>query len=1297
MKFQDLTDKLAVAQSMVVLSQSTLTPRMGDFLATFYDGQALSITDAAIVADGAGGQALCITGRSSFLNLPDLPVSARFSVDEAGEVHAVLRYRLRDAAPAPNAWIFSHSFPRLPVVVDFDTEVPLDLPPAKFDLYAGQRPFLDALDLFDTCFVVSTHAGRDLELDVPLEAGINFVSKMRPQGLFGVLEHVLEGTKILALYGVIRVPRPTDRTLPLEAQQHPWDRSDIPGIHLQAVLGKDVKLGGLALSRARFHVYSPLSREWMAANDSLRPMHGYTCTLAVPSADIEVELGADLQWNLPEALLYGECKGISVGKLAHLADIAGTGGLGAHLPDELQKAVDTLEKLALLHVAVDLRLASTGLVVASVNFTIGIPDLKWKVWGDHLEVDELACRFAIDDPFQFVSTLGASTGTAPAAPAVSVTVLGTIAIEGVPLDIQASSDRGFAIRAATRGKVSIPLDRLLAKHASSITAPSALTVNHIGVRVAPGRSYAMSAVLASAPTPWVLPVGREHLTVSDVVMSFQYVTGSPLAGSFAGKIAFSDDILLHASCDVPGNFMVRSTFPHVNLLKLIERLCDHRLPLPKGFDLTLENASVLIQKRGESLTFQVGASVAKLGAFAFEARSVGGGWGFAAGMDLGGSGLSHLPGLSGLRALEDEFKLQKLMLVVSSFEDAGFQFPDMAQLNQAQSPLPVRSGGVIAGLMVFAEWKISEGGRHQALVMKLLGLGGTESATIAVGENPMADTRLFITRRGKLHGRPFEYKLGAAFMGGVPGLFLTGSLTLEVMGQPQTFDMTGAFVPGGLFLSADMKSGTSIDCKLFKLGNVALQIGVDWAGIPSLGVAATIDVKSFESSVAVMFDSTNPAQSLVAGSVSDLTLKDVADTLLGSAVSSSIDAVLETVSIKGTHRFSIPSSLASDLDHLNLDKVSAAFASAGKVTIPSSSQQVFLVVNKPGESWHLTDLTVMRHYRLVKRGGAIEASIEAQFYFAPQATAIGTIRYPQGYYVNGALDIAGYKAVATVEISQRKGISVEAQMDKLVIGNESLFCIAAARGEGGPKVSVSTFMQPDHPVPDFRLPHFYVNGSLAFLGIREEIFASLTIKGLELDLKGTFAPGLKLEVHVRCGGKGLDASGKLVVGIGTIDLGALGKIHVDTDLEGSLAIVADEKQFAISVEASFKLLDQDHHIAKFAVEAAPDALLTLAEKMEKKVEEEARTVFKDAGRWANAVKDGAVEGVEDTEKVLKNVYGKSEKEAKEMANDIKKNMKNVNKAIETGAKQTEKTVEHAATDVAKDVGKGAKKAFKKLF
>lgn len=87
----------------------------------------------------------------------------------------------------------------------------------------------------------------------------------------------------------------------------------------------------------------------------------------------------------------------------------------------------------------------------------------------------------------------------------------------------------------------------------------------------------------------------------------------------------------------------------------------------------------------------------------------------------------------------------------------------------------------------------------------------------------------------------------------------------------------------------------------------------------------------------------------------------------------------------------------------------------------------------------------------------------------------------------------------------------------------------------------------------FRPPHFYINGAPTMLGVKQGIYAGVTVQGIDFELVGRLVPGVSFDLSARFGKSGLSANGKVKAGVGTVDLGALGKVKVNTELE-----VADE-------------------------------------------------------------------------------------------------------------------------------------------
>ncbi len=1240
MNYADLRQRLKIHNGEVTVSSETLTSSINDFLIRYCNGQPIVITAAAPGPDDGQNDTVVIRGTASFLNMPDLPVELRADVDSGDQVRLSLRYTVLTETPDLNAWKFSRSFPNLPKVMDYDKTYgdPYSIP-------------LDQLYLSDSSFVVVSHPGQDPRFRVSLQPGINFVGRLHPTGIVGIIESVFNHSgDPLTLYGTVRVPAPEEAALPLKLFQYPWDLEESPaGITLQADLGLGLTIGGMTLGDTIFRLYSPISDDWTQRNPTYKPILAYSGKMNIPSAGLEVDVVAPAEPGGRELLLLGSFEGFSVANLAHLADMDGSGDLLANMPDQIKDIGSAIGQLQLTHAGIDLWLSEkTGFELGMVSVTIGMPDLKWKLWDGHFEIDSIETRFSVLYPFDKLKRK------------VEVTVYGSMQIEGVPVNVYAGNSDGFTVFAELGEKQTIPLKILMETYVPDVPAPSDLTIDALNVSVAPFRSYAMALAMAEEPNPWVIDVGFQKLSVKDVILAFSYPKGGPLAGSFGGSISFGDVLTLGVRYDIPGDIVIRGLFPKVQLSDLLSKLVNEPLQLPSAFDLTFENSSVLIQKAGANYVFRVGTELKNFGLFALEVRKTGGSqWGVAAGLNLSTGLASHLPGLGPLQVFEDLFRLEKLLLVVSSFEDVGFAFPDMAQFNNpviagGRLQLPGK-GGVIAGLNFFADWVINTGDQKQKFLQQLLGLNPRLGITLQVGVDPTKDASLYVSYETKLAGLPMFCKFGGKMSAGSVGVFLEGAVTVDIQNQPQTFDVKLDFVENGAFISGTMKGNTPIDFEVFQIGNLAIVVGCSWEGIPSLGVAGSIEAAGFESSIAVFFDSVEPQKSMLAGSLSNLTLKDVLDTLTGSVIPSEIDAVLDSVGIHGTRNFTIPGNLADDLDHLKFDLVASAFASHG-VYIPATLQQIYFVVSKPGERWYLTDQkNKMRHYQLQKNGDGIDVSLEAQLYVVPQRTQIGALTpYDPDFYINGAIKVLGFNASATIDVNPNQGVAVDAEMDRIVIGHEKLFSIAAMQGDGGPIISAATFWQPDHPVERFKTPHFYINGKLELLGLTREAFVTLTTKGFEFDLNGQMTPYLFMDVHGHIKGiSDMNIGGDVKIGLDTIDLGPLGKININTGVEGKIDIGVSGSTIYAKLDASFKFAGKTFDLP-IELEVDANSLLDIAKTVYEYVKKQLLELLKDPIEWAKRVYENLIQEVKDISKVLVEQFHKTVEEAKQIISEAEK-------------------------------------------
>ena len=1274
--------QLTPVKNTVTINESLFGGIFKSVLAEKCQISELKINKADLVLDESNHTK--VTGVCNFLNGKNLPVEASFVTDAAGNVVGRIMIEMIGDERKANSWNFSRSFKSLPTVTDYSTEITEDLVLDKKGAVES-KTFLDSLYLFKTYFVISTEQTDDKELGVPLTKGLNFYSSLLPKGALGVLEYALK-EEPLTVYGHINIPvtgKSAPQLLPLD---NIWKHPEIAGIHLHVPLNLNTKFGKTQLKDTEFRIYSPVSKQWLTKNSEFKPTQGYAATLSMPSANMEMDVWADTEWNLPEALFVAECEGFNISNLAALADIGGGKGLESKLPKQLKSLVKTLDKNELMRISFAVGLYNNVPQLSLASITVGMPNINWHIWGDHFVLDDIAVRFEIDNPMAKL----------PNKPSFELDVMGTVEVEGVPISVFAASANDFTFYAQLGEAQTIPLKKLVSKYAPGLPAPSDLTIDRMVATIAPGKFYGFSTVMASEPNPWTIPLGPSKLRVRDVNMSFTVPNKGKTIGSVGGVLEFSKGVEFAVAYDLPGDVQIRGVFPKSSLSHLIGTLTNQKVAMPKGFDIEFEYAFVVIKKYQNNYLLSLATDVEGLGVMAFELRRNAGKWGFATGLQLDNQP-SSVPGLNALNKIEKAFGLKEFTLVVSSFDDPSFTFPSLTQfqtpvLATKKVSLPAHTSGVVDGINIFAKWEIDKKDKFQKLLSNLFGLDSTLDVVIQTGENPTQRSRMYTQFDTTLNGHPFKVQLGAVMEMGSVGLFMTGSMTVKIQKKPQLFDVTTLFVPNGAFISANLSGPNTIKFGSFQLSELALEIGVSLQGIPSLGIAASIDTKSFDSSVAIFFDSADPAKSLVAGSMSDLNLKEVVDELVGGRAIKSMDKVLSKVSVAGTHNFKLPGSLSKELDNRKVDSLSSKFWSEGGIRIPSSSQKLHLVVANKGKTWFLTDMDNMRHYQLTKVGSRINVSMEAQFYCAPEDTYIGTKQFKSGFFLNGKINVLGFHAAATIQVNTRQGIAVDAKADKIVIGNEQLFCLKAARGNGGAQVSIATFKQPKQKNKLFRNPHFYVNGKLEMLGLSESMFVTISEKGAEFELKGNLSPlahfdlkGLFANTHH------LDVSGDVKVGIGTINLGALGKVKIHTDVEGYLDVGFDGKKITATCKASFEALGQRHRIARFHLNVKGQALKNIGKTLEKEMEKVLSTALKDVEKWAKAVDKGLVTGVKDTEHVMKTVFKASDKEIHQIGKGLTGAAKDVGKGVETATKDVGKAAKSVGKSVGRLFGKKKKK------
>ena len=351
---------------------------------------------------------------------------------------------------------------------------------------------------------------------------------------------------------------------------------------------------------------------------------------------------------------------------------------------------------------------------------------------------------------------------------------------------------------------------------------------------------------------------------------------------------------------------MRGEFYDLSLQDIVKTLLGKGVAVPDGLDFTMSEATLLLSKQGDDYRFMAMANVEGFGYLGLEVRKDGAkGWGVAAGLSIQDVKLSKLPGLSSLAALEKVVQLQELNLFVASHDGATLEFPNPESFSQdlinQTVPAPPAGEALIAGLNFSAKWVLDTSKKELKLLKTILGLNPEMEVVIQVSKNPTENTRLFFRfdtafNNGK---DPFTGQLGFALVNKSPSLFLAGTYQTTIQGKPVTFDAAMSLVKGGIFFSGSMVG--TLKFGSVQVSNLALALGFNWAAIPTLGFAASLNISGWQSSLAILFDSTDPSKSLLAGAISDVSLADIANGLAGGDVPKEIEDVLDEFEIIGRH------------------------------------------------------------------------------------------------------------------------------------------------------------------------------------------------------------------------------------------------------------------------------------------------------------------------------------------------------------------------------------------------------------
>ena len=517
--------------------------------------------------------------------------------------------------------------------------------------------------------------------------------------------------------------------------------------------------------------------------------------------------------------------------------------------------------------------------------------------------------------------------------------------------------------------------------------------------------------------------------------------------------------------------------------------------------------------------------------------------------------------------------------------------------------------------------------------------------------------------------------MGIKWQGGEIMFYMTGTADTKIQGQAVQFDAQLLVTENGAFISGDMivTGRGTINFSSFKLKELALELGISFEGVPSFGFIAALDFKQFDSSIAVFIDSADPAKSMVAGSVSDITLADIIQSIAGSTAGlpDFLESALKEIGVGGIHGFNADyATYAEALDAYDLTTIQAMFKTAGGISLPSDSAQIQLIVNTKGMLWYLFDLSTMYHYELQADTAkkTINVSLEAQLYVVPQNTQIATITFQEGYNVFGEIDFLIIQDTIQLEYVPQKGIAFYDQLNEIVVGSKNFLVIKAASDQTAPRITalqhqraqavktgpqllLCTFTDPSNPDPNFREPAMKISGEIDFLGITDSVLIEYRDEKFNMALSYENPLGTSYDIKAWFNGlQDMGASGSAVIGLDhPFGISGRGSFLLNDNVHASLGFGVSGDTISASASFGVTILGESLNTPSIHLDIDGQSLENIAQYAIKALETALDSFFKDALRWLKALKNGLIEGFKDLEAAAKVLASYFEKTAKEAA------------------------------------------------
>lgn len=985
--------------------------------------------------------------------------------------------------------------------------------------------------------------------------------------------------------------------------------------------------------------------------------------------------------------------------------LIGANDLYSSLPDQYQSSSDLYLK------AISLGIGLGNVQPVFVSLQIGMPanDPGWNL-EDVATISQVNFFANVQNPFDnqtralFMSLGGELTLETSSNPVKMVANAAALFSANQPsmYRVQAGLAPGSAL--------TLPVGSLVQKYLPTAVNLPDITLSQLGFNFIFQTSKNHYGIYAALDKDHPLQFQFGGATVFEVLYASFHIendsnNGSP-GGGLVGAIkifSFETDF----SYQAPGDFKITAQIPSfdINITDLANGLLGTTWDAPSWLPtITFPQTNLFILRQGSgasaAYTF---AMIAKpsFGAVIFQVlKPSTGNWVFALGLELDQPKIAAFDSLSMLNGMDAMFKVNQLIFVVASDTmPNGFQFPPTAQFAGATGnniQIPTWAGQVKGGFYFYGSMTLNvQGTPNLALVQKMFDLDTALNFQLFVfiGLNPAQNALVQAGFQGTINKKTtISGYIGARMEDEEPQFYLQGvistniqtdggSTTLVSCKQPDPTNCLTAGVvfeltPNAAFLSVSMIG--KITFGPITLADVVIVVGIDFEGIPSLGFAAQIDLSvyntTYDSSIAFFFDSSDPDKSMFAGSISDVTLGQIFDTIVGVVTGGDqppqwMTDLLSHIGVSGTGTFYLPSSAAAVLNARDFAGISTAFNQATRSTQYNFTRTTTLLIvgesdlNKSGV-WYLTDFpasNVITHYEVITQNdGRIAVSLEPQFYYCMPpgggSVVLGPptagLTFNAGVFLAGQLDFFMLHIEAQLNVVPNKGFAIDVEVvDPVIIIPNYLQMTGNEDTTRGPDFSVSTYtvqrIDPNTGKPVPVPPHFYLDGKIDLLGLEVATTINISAKGLLLDVTlstGTPSLGADLSVNTSLSsatGFSFEIAGDVHINNPHFELfnTDLGTLNLVVDISTSLSFGANANDIYLRLsDTTFNIEGTTFTIPGIDLDVQTQKLSDLPGIIYDEVKNLIWDFLKDAAHWLEWVGKQIITGFKDIEQVLEDVF-----------------------------------------------------------